>query len=218
VSALDRKLENSQRPANIPIRNVIQTDAAINPGNSGGPLLNLKSEVVGINTAIITTSGSSAGIGFAVPSDQIKPVVERILQKDRSENGERPNQGWLGISVVTQEVTIPDDETPFFASTSANSTNSTIMPLARSKNWVSTVEQNSPAEAAGIRPLIISLDGIVDYGDAIAAVGGNEVSNYEELQSELEKCVVGEQITLTVIDADDKKRVVYVTLARKPEE
>merc|ERR1712137_532062 len=76
----------------------------INPGNSGGPLLNLKGEVVGINTAIITTSGSSAGIGFAVPSDQIQPVVQRILQKDQIENGVRPNMGWLGISVVTQSV------------------------------------------------------------------------------------------------------------------
>merc|ERR1712194_121774 len=97
VSAVNREFRagTAKTPANTPIRNVIQTDASINPGNSGGPLLNLKNEVVGINTAIITTSGSSAGIGFAVPSDQIRPVVERILQKDRIESGQRPNQGWL---------------------------------------------------------------------------------------------------------------------------
>lgn len=224
VSAIDRELRAGQRPANIPIRNVVQTDAAINPGNSGGPLLNLKGEVVGINTAIITTSGSSAGIGFAVPSDQIKPVVQRILQKDRIENGQRPNQGWLGISVVRQDAVVAvaaDDEEPSSSfsdgTNTANSTSSsTIMPLARSKNWVSRVERNSPAEAAGIRPLVISLDGIVDYGDAIVAVGGNEVADFEELRTELEKCVVGEQVALTVRDAEDKKRVVYVTLARKP--
>jgi S1-C subfamily serine protease len=222
VSAIDRELRAGQRPANIPIRNVVQTDAAINPGNSGGPLLNLKGEVVGINTAIITTSGSSAGIGFAVPSDQIKPVVQRILQKDRIENGQRPNQGWLGISVVRQDaVVVADDEEPSSSfsdgTNTANCTSSsTIMPLARSKNWISRVERNSPAEAAGIRPLVISSDGNVEYGDAIVAIGGNEVADFEKLRTELEKCVVGEQVALTVRDAEDKKRVVYVTLARKP--
>jgi len=211
VSALDRELANNQRPANIPIRNVIQTDAAINPGNSGGPLLNLKGEVVGINTAIITTSGSSAGIGFAVPSDQIQPVVQRILQKDRIENGGRPNVGWLGISVVTQNVQIPNVDV-------SNTTNSTSLPLlATSKNWIASVEANSPAEVAELNPLVIAEDGSVKYGDAIVAVGGNQVESFEDLRKEVEKCVAGEQVTLTVRDAEDKKRVVYVTLGRKPE-
>ena len=213
VSALDRQLATNQRPANIPIRNAIQTDAAINPGNSGGPLLNLKGEVVGINTAIITTSGSSAGIGFAVPSDQIQPVVQRILQKDRIQNGVRPNMGWLGISVVTQSVAIP-------AAASSNSsgdtnTTSVVPPLVRCKNWIESVEPNSPAQAAELQPLMIQ-DGVVEYGDAIVAVGGNQVSDFEELRAELEKCVVGEQVALTVQDAEDKKRVVYATLSRKP--
>ena len=203
VSALDRQLANNQRPANIPIRNVIQTDAAINPGNSGGPLLNLKGEVVGINTAIITTSGSSAGIGFAVPSDQIQPVVQRILQQDRIENGKRPNVGWLGISVVTQDVQIPTE-------------NSTLPLLAASKNWISSVEANSPAQAAELKPLTIKDDGNVEYGDAIVAVGGNTVESFEDLRKELETCVAGEQVALTMRDAEEKKRVVYVTLGRKP--
>ena len=215
VSAVNRELRNEQRPANIPIRNVIQTDAAINPGNSGGPLLNLKGEVIGINTAIITTSGSSAGIGFAVPSDQIQPVVERIIRKDRTENGQRPNQGWLGVSVVTQKIMAANDTNQ---SPSSSSTYNNTIPLLRHKNWVYKVESNSPAEDAGIKPTIISSDGIVEYGDAIVAVGGNEVSNFEELQAILEECVVGEQVALTVRDAQDQGRVVYVTLARKPEE
>ena len=213
VSALDRQLATNQRPANIPIRNAIQTDAAINPGNSGGPLLNLRGEVVGINTAIITTSGSSAGIGFAVPSDQIQPVVQRILQKDRIENGVRPNMGWLGISVVTQSVAIP--EAASFNNSGDTNTTSVVPPLARCKNWIESVEPNSPAEAAELQPLTIQ-DGVVKYGDAILAVGGNQVSDFEELRAELEKCVVGEQVALTVQDAEDKKRVVYATLSRKP--
>ena len=217
VSAVNREFRagTARTPANVPVRNVIQTDAAINPGNSGGPLLNLKNEVVGINTAIITTSGSSAGIGFAIPSDQIRPVVERILQLDRIENGLRPNQGWLGISVVTQEVTFPE-ENPSVSS--ANSTNSTITNLARTKNWVAEVVRDSPAESAGIMPLVFSSNGGVEYGDAVVAIGGNEVANFEELRTELEKCVVGEQIAITLQDANDKRRVVYATLERKPKD
>eukprot|EP00536_Pseudo-nitzschia_multiseries_P000611 jgi/Psemu1/249756/estExt_Genewise1Plus.C_70182 len=216
VSSVNREFRagSARTPANTPIRNVIQTDAAINPGNSGGPLLNLKGEVVGINTAIITTSGSSAGIGFAVPADQIQPVVKRIINHDRIETGQRPNQGWLGISVVRQEVSIPQSQN---GSSSSNTTTSRTMPLAELNNWVGKVERNSPASDAGIKSLVITSNGIVEYGDAIVAVGGNEVANFEQLQTELESRVAGEQVALTVQDAEGKRRVVYVTLSKKPE-
>lgn len=220
VSAVNREFRagTARTPANTPIRNVIQTDAAINPGNSGGPLLNLKGEVVGINTAIITTSGSSAGIGFAVPSDQIQPIVKRILQKDRIENGQRPKQGWLGISVIRQDITTGGAAA--IQNSSSASYNSTLrtLPLAKLNNWVAKIEPNSPAKDAGIQPLVISTDGTVEYGDAIVAVGGNEVANFDELQTQLESRVAGEQVALTVQDAEDKRRVVYVTLSRKPED
>merc|ERR1712137_1329695 len=166
----------------------------------------------------ITTSGSSAGIGFAVPSDQIQPVVQRILQKDRIENGVRPNMGWPGISVVTQSVVAPVTAASSNSSSSGD-TNTTVVqpppPLVRCKNGIESVEPNSPAEAAELQPLVIK-DGVVEYGDAIVAVGGNQVSDFEELRAELEKCVVGEQVALTVQDSEDKKRVVYATLSRKP--
>mmetsp|Transcript_8941 Transcript_8941/g.24782 ORF Transcript_8941/g.24782 Transcript_8941/m.24782 type:complete len:702 (+) Transcript_8941:269-2374(+) len=93
VSALNRELRaGSGGGSNFfladpsqqqPIRNCIQTDCAINPGNSGGPLLNYKGQVVGVNTAIVSTTGSFAGIGFAVPSDAVAPVVQRIIQNDK---------------------------------------------------------------------------------------------------------------------------------------
>ena len=168
--------------------------------------MNLKGEVVGINTAIISTSGSFSGIGFAVPADQLKPIVKRIIREDRIQNGLRPNQGWLGISVIRQNINI----------NSVDNSNSTL-PLAKSKNWVAKVERNSPAYDAGIRSLDISLNGVVTYGDAIVAVGGNEVTNFDELQMQLEKCVAGEKVAVTVQDAEGERRVVYVTLARKPE-
>lgn len=73
----------------------LQTDAAINPGNSGGPLFNLNGDVIGINTAILTRSGGSNGIGFAIPSNTVKNIVEQI-----KEHG-RPIRGWLGVRIQT---------------------------------------------------------------------------------------------------------------------
>ncbi|MCR4821205.1 MAG: trypsin-like peptidase domain-containing protein [Elusimicrobiales bacterium] len=90
ISALNAKLPvNGKR-----YEHLIQTDAAINPGNSGGPLLNLKGEVIGINTAIASPSGAFAGMGFAVPSTEIKPVLDDMLA------GRKIRRGWLGVSVL----------------------------------------------------------------------------------------------------------------------
>jgi serine protease Do len=76
-----------------PFDDFIQTDAPINPGNSGGPLFNMAGEVIGITTLIFSPSGASAGIGFAVPSDLARPVIEQLLR------GGRVERGWLGVSV-----------------------------------------------------------------------------------------------------------------------
>jgi len=197
VSAVNREFRsgNARTLANRPIRNCIQTDAAINPGNSGGPLLNLKGEVVGINTAIITTSGSNAGIGFAVPADQLKLVVDRFIREDRVIGGKLPDRGWLGITVVTQK-----------------GSNSTLFE----KNWVTRVAPGSPAVEAGIRPIRIVDKTRLEWGDAIVNVGGNEVNSYEELQAELVTRVKGEQVSLTLENAEGQRRVVYVTLGQRP--
>jgi S1-C subfamily serine protease len=188
---------------------LLKADAAINPGNSGGPLLNLKGEVVGINTAIVTTSGSSAGIGFAVPSDQIQPVVEEIVRKDRLENTDLASrQGWLGVSVVGQ----PGIGTTT-TKTMANETEADTL-----STWVCKVEPNSPANEAGIRPLRIITDAAsIVYGDAIVAIGGNEVSTLHDIQKQLQDRVVGEKLALTLEDSAGERRVVYVTLCSKPE-
>lgn len=94
VSALGRQIGQG------PYDDFIQTDAAINPGNSGGPLFNGKGEVVGINTAILSRTGGSNGIGFAIPIDTVKLIVEQI-----KEHG-RPIRGWLGVQIqhVTKEL------------------------------------------------------------------------------------------------------------------
>lgn len=106
-----------------PFDDFIQTDAPINPGNSGGPLFNMAGEVIGINTAIYSPSGASAGIGFAVPSDLARPVVESLLR------GGRVDRGWLGVSVADAEE----------------------QGRRQRGALVMGVERNSPAARAGLR-------------------------------------------------------------------
>lgn len=121
------------------VEDFIQTDAAINPGNSGGPLLNLKGEVIGMNTAIFTRSGGYMGIGFAIPSNIVKAVVEQLKTKGKVE------RGFLGVYI--------QDLTPELAKE---------LGLKSSEGALITeVEPDSPAEKAGLKEkdVIISFDG-----------------------------------------------------------
>jgi serine protease Do len=119
-----------------PFDDFIQTDAPINPGNSGGPLFNLAGEVIGITTLIFSPSGASAGIGFAVPSDLARPVIEQLLR------GGRVERGWLGVAVG--DVESPPGRPP------------------RSGAQVLGVERGSPAARSGLRQgdVITGLDGL----------------------------------------------------------
>ncbi|MBL6076481.1 trypsin-like peptidase domain-containing protein [Belnapia sp. T18] len=118
-----------------PFDDFIQTDAAINPGNSGGPLFNAQGEVIGINTAIYSPSGASAGIGFATPSDLARPVIEQLRRDGRVE------RGWLGVSV--QDL-VPEDGRP-----------------ARRGVLIAGVERTSPAGRAGLRQgdIVVAING-----------------------------------------------------------
>ncbi|MFL6798236.1 MAG: DegQ family serine endoprotease [Xanthobacteraceae bacterium] len=133
VSARNRDIQSG------PYDNYIQTDAAINRGNSGGPLFNLDGEVIGINTAIISPSGGSIGIGFAVPSKTAFPVIEQLTQFGET------RRGWLGVRIqqVTDEI--------------AESLN--IKPSRGA--LVAGVDDKGPAKPAGIEPgdVIVKFDG-----------------------------------------------------------
>jgi serine protease Do len=108
---------------------LIQTDAAINPGNSGGPLVNLKGEVVGINVAIFSTSGGYQGVGFAIPINNAKRIIAKLIE------GKKILYGWLGVTV--QDLT--EDLTKYFCLPDKNGV------------LVAKVLENSPADKAGMR-------------------------------------------------------------------
>jgi len=168
---------------NYAIVDVIQTDAAINPGNSGGPLFNLKGEVIGMNTAIISNTGDFNGIGFAIPSDTITREAQSLIA---SGSYEHP---WLGISGFNLSPDIAE------AMGLDNSTRGTL---------VVNVIAGGPAEAAGIQPGTdrITVNGAVyDLGgDVIIGVEGIALESFYELQVYLTRNTQpGDTVTMNVI-------------------
>jgi S1-C subfamily serine protease len=119
--------------------NFIQTDAAINPGNSGGALVDARGALVGINTAIYSRSGGSLGIGFAVPVDLAREVMEALVAQGRV------IRGWIGVE--------PQELTPELASTLGMSERTGVL--------ITAVLQDGPAAVAGVRPgdVVVSIDG-----------------------------------------------------------
>lgn len=181
ISALDRSIASV---VGRMIEGVIQTDAAINPGNSGGPLLDSAGRLIGINTAILSSSGSSAGIGFAVPVDVVNRVVPQLIAHGRVE---RPG---LGVILVRDAV--------------ARQLDIKGVILYR-------VAPNSAAERAGLQGVRELRNGDVELGDVIVKVGGTPVATQDALLNALERYEVGEEVELTVL-RDNKQRTVKVRL------
>jgi len=182
VSALGREIESV---AGIPIRDAIQSDAAINPGNSGGPLLNSSGKLIGVNTAIYSPSGASAGIGFSIPVDAVKWVVPELIKYGKIK---RPS---LGISLRSD----------------------IARRLQISKGvLVITVNPNGAAERAGILPTYnYKTRQFERVGDIITAINGEKINDYNDLFLTLEKYNPGDEVTLTVV-RDDKEIKVPVVL------
>ena len=184
VSALDRTLDGG--PGKPPIEHLIQTDAAINPGNSGGPLLDSAGRLIGINTAIYSPSGASAGIGFAVPVDTVARVVPQLIQHGRYV---RPA---LGIEV---------DETLNQRLAAATGVEGV---------YVLRVQPRGAAEQAGLQGVRMTPEGLVP-GDVIVAVEGRPVDGPGRLLARLDDFRVGDTVRLSV-RRGEQTREVTVTL------
>jgi len=195
VSQLGRLL---RAPGGYLIVDVIQTDAAVNPGNSGGPLLNLKGEVVGVNTAIISPTGAFAGIGFAIPSNTVKIVVPDLIEK-----GYHPHP-WVGVRGT--------DVTPSL---------SKVLKLPVERGFlISDVLKGSPAERAGLRggTTVKVVDGqhIRVGGDIIVGIDNIKTRGIADLLLYLERHVkIGQKVTLHIV-RDGKSMDVTLIIGERP--
>ncbi|CAG0985673.1 putative serine protease PepD [Burkholderiales bacterium] len=183
ISALDRSLDGGGGES---IEHLIQTDAAINPGNSGGPLLDSAGRLIGVNTAIYSPSGASAGIGFAVPVDTVNRVVPQLIRHGK---------------YLRPAIGIETDET----------LNRRLTELLQVKGVaVLAVRPGSPAAAAGLEGVTRSREGYAP-GDIITAVDGKAVEGAGRFAARLDDYRPGDRVRLTLWRRG-KSREVTITL------
>lgn len=195
ISALGRTLP-AESLFNIP--EIIQTDAAINPGNSGGPLLNAQGRVIGVNTAIRTTTGAGTGVGFAVPVNLVKRVVPQLIAQGHYDHP------WLGIKGITITPLLVDE----FG-----------LPVERGV-LVSEVITDSPAEKArirgGTREVEIRGREVRQGGDIITSIDDREIVQFEDLLAYLVmQTGAGQEVTLHII-RDGSEQALKVMLEARP--
>lgn len=189
ISALNRTIDNDRGGV---IRDLIQTDAAINPGNSGGPLIDSAGRLIGINTAILSPSGSYAGIGFAVPVDTVNRVVPGLISYGRYL---RPS---LGIS-VNDEISMQ-----------------LLQQIGVDGILILTVASGSPADLAGVRGTQRTRRGEILLGDIIQKIDGRPVRNEEQLREVLDSLEVGDQVPVTLWRAGETVTVDLLLTASDP--
>src|SRR5690348_4560831 len=194
VSALGRTVQTSQTTY---IDEAIQTDAAINRGNSGGPLIDSHGEVIGINSAIYTPSGTTAGIGFAIPVDTAKRIAHDLITDGRV------HQAFLGIQsfpvggYLSQALDLP----------------------VKDGLLVQTVTRGGPAAASGIRGgdqvALLGMQRLYIGGDVIVAIDGQKVASNLDVNLALNKKRPGDNVTLTLYRGG-KKMDVSIKLGERP--
>jgi len=197
VSALNRTMQTDSAV----LRGVIQTDAAINRGNSGGPLLDLRGRLIGVNTAIFSPSGTSAGVGLAIPVDKVRRVVPVLIA-----TGRFPHP-WLGIEELGYEIS------PTLAQT--------LNLPADHGLLVARLYRDSPADKAGLQgaqqEIILRNRRYLIGGDIVTAVDGKAVATWEDLSAYLEEQLeVGRGISLTVLRGG-KELTLTATLEEMPQ-
>jgi 2-alkenal reductase len=195
ISGLGRSLESQRQLDNqggrYSLPQVIQTDAPINPGNSGGPLLNLAGEVVGVNSAIRTTTGVNSGVGFSIPVNAVRRVIPRLIEEGQY------IYAYMGVQIQSLNLNLQDR-----------------LGLPRpSGAYVTGITPNGPAEDAGLIPAQGD-DG--QGGDLIVAIDGQPVQDTEQLISYLVfKADVGQTVELTVL-RDGETITLPLTLGARP--
>jgi S1-C subfamily serine protease len=182
VSALGRTMPGA---GGVNIRDMIQTDASINPGNSGGPLLNSAGELIGMNTVIVSPSGASSGVGFAIPVDTVRKLVPQIIQFGKVI---RPDIG--GISFVRDEV-----------ARRAGIEGAVILEVLR----------NSRAYGLGLRGLTRDNFARLLIRDIITGIDLMKIKSYDDLFAALDGYKIGDTVTLTV-EREGKTRKVEIQL------
>ncbi len=197
VSAVDRDAESLNRRFSIP--GAIQTDAAINPGNSGGPLVDGDGRVIGLNQSIESNSGAGAGVGFAVPINLAKRSIEQLRETGKVE------YAYLGVSTtpvypqLADRFDLPVDEGA----------------------WIQTIEDNGPAEAAGLRAgneddeEVFQAQPVVDGGDIITRVADFEIVAPNDLSEAVARLEPGRKVPV-VIFRDGQRKTVSLTLGQRP--
>jgi S1-C subfamily serine protease len=177
VSALGREL---QSPSGRRIRDVIQTDAAINPGNSGGPLLDSAGRLIGVNTAIFSPTGASAGIGFAVPVDTVNRLVPQLIERGRAV------EAGIGATFIPESYNAQ---------------------LGISGVALAEVAPNGPAVRAGLTGVQITRARRIVLGDRILAVDGKPVRSEDDVRDVFEAAGIGATVTLTIARGEQKRDV-----------
>ncbi|MDQ3498141.1 MAG: trypsin-like peptidase domain-containing protein [Actinomycetota bacterium] len=205
VSGLGRPI---QAPNNYTINDAVQTDAAINPGNSGGPLLDSRGTVIGVNAQIASESGGFEGIGFAVPINTVKSVIEQLITDGKVVHG------YIGVSMYQLGI----DEFSAYAGLSERDLRERYS-LPGNGAIVSEVTPDGPAEKAGIRGGDEKeIEGIrVPMGDVITGIEGEPVSSSEDVIEVVNSVRPGEKLLMTVVTPGEKERRVNVTVGTRPE-
>jgi S1-C subfamily serine protease len=197
ISALNRTIETD----NTVLRGVIQTDAAINRGNSGGPLLDSSGRLIGVNSAIYSPTGTSAGVGLAIPVDKVQRVVPVLIKEGRFPHP------WLGIEQLGYEITAALAER-------------LSLPAQRGL-LVARLYSDSPADRAGVRGAQREItSGNRRYlvgGDILTAVDGRPLARWEDLSAYLEEqTAIGQTVQLTIL-RDGREMTLSATLEDTPE-
>ncbi|MCL2641545.1 MAG: Do family serine endopeptidase [Phycisphaerales bacterium] len=194
ISAKDRSIGiiGSRNPAmrGFAYENFLQTDAAINPGNSGGPLVNLRGEVVGINTAIASGSGAYSGVGFAIPSNDARFIMDSLIKTGTVV------RGFLNVEISDINRPVPQ--------------NQALIDAIRKQGFI-----GNGALVAGVNPEGPAGKGGVQSGDVITALNGKPVESVADLRNQIARTAPGTKIDLTIF-RDGKTTTLSFPLGTQP--